>query len=155
MRLYLLRIVCICFVFALCRSLLEKGSPGQKLLQLAFGMLFTFTVIRPILRPGAFTFAMPELRFDEYADAGQVIYESNLRLSIISRTEAYILDKAASLGMSPEISVTLTEDSPYIPKSVAMSGDYDPEIRQKLAEILITTLGLSEENIQWTNCDAS
>ena len=151
MSAYLMRIVCLSILYGVCRSILGQQGTADKTLRLVFGILFCFILISPILDPGALNFSMPDISFDaqQVSAQGKDVADDAQRAIIISQTEAYILDKAAALGISLQVQVSLKRGDPPIPEFVILSGNAPMQSRQKLCEILSATLGIAKENIRW------
>lgn len=63
--------------------------------------------------------------------------------------EAYILDKAAAMNVSLEVSVTVEGDPP-VPAAAQLSGEVSPYAKQQLEKILWEDLGISKEYLEWT-----
>ena len=72
-----------------------------------------------------------------------------MRTIIKGETEAYILDKAASLGVELEVDVLLEDMYPMAPKTVRLSGSVSPYVRNRLQNIIAEELGISKENQIW------
>jgi hypothetical protein len=68
---------------------------------------------------------------------------------IKQETEAYILDKAQSLGCALEADVTVGEGLYPVPESVLICGSISNQNRKLLEDILVKELGISKENQQW------
>lgn len=146
---YLLRLVCICLIYGLCRALLEKNSSPDRLLRVVASMILFFLILSPILRLDALRFPEPELPFDACVLSGQEAVQEAMRTRIMEGVEAYILNKAADLGLCPEVEVGLSDQEPFVPVSVTLRCAISTEHKIKLTDILCSTLGLCEENIQW------
>lgn len=88
------------------------------------------------------------------ADAEAVVAEGEaqaerMKFSLITRScEAYILDKAAELGASVTVSVTLSPES-GLPDSAAITGQLTPLQRQRLAGEITQALGIEKEALVW------
>lgn len=80
------------------------------------------------------------------AEAQQDV-QDQLKSQIQEQTQAYILDKANTLGMSLEVQVEL--DSDFIPWQVTLKGPVSPYARQQLKEVLKNELGIPEERQVW------
>ena len=66
---------------------------------------------------------------------------------ISAEVEAYILDKAASLGVDLNVEVWLNDTG--LPESVALSGQIAPSDRQVLSQFIDHDLGVGEEAQTW------
>ena len=152
-REYLLSVTVAAMFCAVARRLLEKKGTPAAMGKLLTGLFMTFTVLSPLTN-----FSIGPLRDvteDFRQQAQQAVQEgeeyanSALRQSITERTQAYILDKAESLGADIQVEVMLSNDLYPVPRQVRLSGDVSPYARMQLKKIL-ESLGISEENQIWT-----
>lgn len=132
-------------------SLLKNG-PVRSLLRLVCGILLILTALGPIHQ-----ISIPDWQFFAFdygfegetaAAMGQEFAREKRGRIISQQLEAYILDKAASLGA--QISVELQLDGDGVPSSVELCGTWTPEIQQTLSEFLAEELGITKEDQQWT-----
>ena len=118
----------------------------------------------------AYSKAMARCRLDaeQYADQGEQ-YSKNLNRTIIEgECRAYILDKAASLGLTvtvelemetrtatelAEVTVTAewSTDGYWYPHEVRIVSGADENQRGKLSDCIQTQLGISVENQDWSD----
>ena len=68
---------------------------------------------------------------------------------IKDRTEAYILDKAASMGLSLRVEVILSEEEIPKPITVKLWGTVPPYTKTRLRNWMEDTLGIGEEDQLW------
>lgn len=153
-RQYLISVIAVALICGLLTGLLDKESSTYTITRLLCGLLMAFTVVSPIMDldlRNAFDFADAFYQSGEMvAQEGQVISETAMQSIIKSQTEAYILDKAASLGVELEVDVMLEDTYPMAPKSVRVSGSISPYSRNCLQNIIAQELGISKENQEWT-----
>lgn len=118
------------------------------------GLVLAVIVLHPISG-----LQMEDLAFDllpsagegeRMADRGEKITRQAMADIIKSRTEAYILDKAAALEGSLTVKVTLSEDDIPVPVGVTLSGNLSPYARSQLTNVIEKDLGISKENQLWT-----
>lgn len=132
------------------RSLIPEG-PIAKLAGLVGGLALLLTVTGPLLKAGDLDL---ELDYGHYAaqiqqrqaalemESGEAMAEL-----IAEKTQAYILDKATSLGLEGTVRVT-TEPGPEglpIPAGAEWTGPASPA----LAEYMEQTLGIPRERQVW------
>ena len=153
-RQYLIRIIVVALICGMLTGLLERESSAHRIARLICGLLMVFTVVSPIMDidlQGVFTFTDTLCQSGEIAaQDGQDISETTMRTIIKGETEAYILDKAASLGVELEVDVLLEDMYPMAPKTVRLSGSVSPYVRNRLQNIIAEELGISKENQIWT-----
>lgn len=152
-RQYLIRIIVVALICGMLTGLLERESSAHRIARLICGLLMVFTVVSPIMDidlQGVFTFTDTLCQSGEIAaQDGQDISETTMRTIIKGETEAYILDKAASLGVELEVDVLLEDMYPMAPKTVRLSGSVSPYVRNRLQNIIAEELGISKENQIW------
>ena len=130
----------------------EKGS-FSGMYKLIGGIFLCFLVVSPLTRVTLRDFAdSAEELIDQggwAAQEGEDIYDQTLRQIITDETRAYIMDKARSYGAEIQVEVTLSQSDPPTPESCIITGSLSPYVRQQLKKILITDLGIPEENHTW------
>ena len=149
-------IISVCTAALLCgilNSMMLKG-PAKEILKLVSGLFLAFCVISPVsnIRLPDLMAVSEELQLDAQsaADAGEEITDAALCESIIGQLSEYILDKAKSMGLYPEVEVILQTDGSYLPKAVYLSGEAPIVKRTKLIQEIAEDLGLAKEDVQWT-----
>ena len=148
MKGYLLSIVAAAFLMSLLNALGGNGT-GQGTRKIVGGLLLMLAVFRPI---GKFDVTVPELaefHFDAEAavSAGLEQADELRRQRITESYDAYILSKAAELGLAAEADVTVREDD--YPESVTIRAATSPGERQELTGIIVRELGIEKEAVVW------
>lgn len=122
------------------------------LLKLITGIFLTFVAIQPLadieltaLPTFAETFAEEA---EGAAEVGKDMANENIHAIIKSRVEAYILDKAAALGVDIAVDVTINEEG--IPVKAKLNGSVSPSAKSRLQSILEKDLGIPKEDQQWS-----
>ena len=82
--------------------------------------------------------------------AGEEMAMESTRDSISEQLEAYILDKAASLGLNIQVEVFLKQDETFLPESVTIQGSGTQQQKKDLTEEITDALGITREDIKWT-----
>lgn len=132
------------------KELAGKGAMGNLVKYLA-GIFMALTILSPLVR-----LELPDLtrwmttfqsEGREAAAAGAEMAEEASRELIKARLEAYILDKAASLGADVTAGVKL--DDLGIPESVMIRGKVPAAVKARLAWMLREDLGIGEEGQHW------
>lgn len=152
-RQYLLSVIGAAILCGIVNSLIGKKSAHAAIIKLISGLCMTFTVISPLLKVQMNDYSD---YFNSFADdaekvvaSGEEIAAKELRAIIKGRTEAYILDKAASLGLDVEVEVTLSNDIPPLPCAVTISGSASPYSKNALAQYIANDLGIPKEDQIW------
>lgn len=148
MKEYLLGIIAAAFLVSVLNALGGKGA-GQGTRRLVGGILIALAVFRPL---GKFDIRLPELdgfRSDaEAAAASGLDQAQELRIQRITEGyEAYILTKAAGLGLDAQVEVTAGEDG--YPESVTIRTAASPGERQEMTQVIVRELGVGREAIAW------
>ena len=151
LRDYLLRVICAATACGIVGSIVEKKGSTGVLIKLTSGIFLAFTVISPIAQMeleemSIFTSDLQEAAASASA-YGQAISEESLAAFIKSKTEAYILDKAAVLNVVLTTDITLGPD--LRPESVRLRGTVPPYAKYRLEAILEEDLGIVKENQLW------
>ena len=130
----------------------SKGSGGA-LVRLISGVLITITMISPLVNIRIQDFSD---MFLEYSDSGQDYAQSGKEQAAMAmgeiikqQTEAYILDKAACMGLDLEVEVTLSETDPIIPDTVMLKGQVSPYAKMQLISTIEDQLGIIREKQIW------
>jgi len=155
-RVWVLGLTGAAFLAAIAMTLTPKGRP-RAVVGLVTGMVTIVALIAPILEfdyaaygrnVGEFEASL-EVRAREWEDARE-----RLTSRIISeRSEAYILDKAESLGLvglDVEVATARDESGWLFPDRVWLTGHYSVEQRNALSEFLAGTLGIPAERQYWS-----
>ena len=141
--------VTACAVLVSIVQQLTDGGAMKKIVRFVGGVLM-LAMLRPLL---SLTFDLPELDGGHYREAVEALKEtlnaeqdSALGESIAAQTQAYIEDKASSLGLSvcAEVQTALRGGVPF-PDSVTLYG----ENSAALGAYIVQELGIAEENQLW------
>lgn len=130
----------------------SKSATGM-ITRMVCGLFLAFTVINPLTN---LNFGILEsfsqdtvINTQPVISAGTTLAEESMAQLIKQETEAYILDKAQSLGCVLEAEVTVVEGQYPIPESVRICGTISNQNRRQLEDFLERELGISKENQQW------
>ena len=150
---YILSVTSAAILFCVLQILLDKKSSSAVLLRFIGGLFLTFTVIAPIVDIDLdIMFDLP-LTFVQEADAiaadGYESAQSQLSAVIKQECEAYILDKARTYQIEPDIEITLSNDDTPIPTHVQLSGSITPYAKESLEMWIAKEMGIPEENQIW------
>ena len=147
---YVFRILCCAAVCGIALSLFPDGRM-KAMVRLFAGIFLTITVLRP-----GMALELPDLEgwVAEYrrqgrsaAAAGEDYAAQQRHQFIKDGLEAYILDKAASLGCTLTVRVVL--DGEGYPAGVVLTGNVTEEGRRELEALLQEELGIAKEDQQW------
>ena len=146
---YLLAITAAAMIGALLQAVL-KESALKKALMLVFGAALTLCILSPLFHADLMAFAQyiseAQLRTDAFTSGIEVRQKDLLGRVIQEKTEAYILDKAASMGCSVQVEVEIDSSAPYpYPCAVSVTGSMSAEEQSGLAAVLERELGIPAE----------
>jgi len=148
---YVVSIAAAALVCGIVGNLMPKGT-AKEILKLVGGLFLTFTVIRPVANIQIPDLSMAGESYREEAEMaaaeGEEMIYASIAGSIKQELEAYILDKAGSLGAEVDVQVELQECG-YIPEAIHVDGNASPHARQALIRFLTEEMGILEEKIQW------
>ena len=151
LRRWLVGVTCAAMIIALADSLTPSGTV-RKVGKLVGGLVLLLAVLQPVL---TFDYSAMAIAATDYQAAFGAydleLEETNLDLMktiIAERTGAYILDKAAELGIScQEVRVTCAVEEngvPY-PASVVLVGDLTEEEQARLSRRIEADLAIPAE----------
>lgn len=150
---YVISVTAAALICGITAGLVKKNGTGE-LIRMVCGLVLAFTVLRPIVGLKLDKLSsdlLPDLQEGEnMAAQGEKITRDAMEDIIKSETEAYILDKAAALGMELTAEVLLGEDTIPVPVGVILSGACSPYARSELTNVIEKDLGIPKENQLWT-----
>lgn len=151
---YLLQVTAAAVVCGIVHTLAGKKGTLATGVRLLSGIFLTLTLLGPLvnLRLTEIPDALQKIESagsDLVAD-GEISSRDAMAEIIKEKTEAYILDKADSLGAAVQVSVSLTLDGMPVPNAVSLRGSISPYGKQRLQEIITEDLGIPEEAQTWT-----
>ena len=151
---YILSISIAAIVCSVIKRLVGDKSTNGKLIKMITGVFMTITVLAPIL-----SFKMADLQnylhdfeisSDAITDDAILMAQSQRDDIIIQQTEAYILGEAEKMHADIQAKVFLSDSSPPYPIKIEIRGTISPSSKSKLSNIIVTSLNIAEENIEWT-----
>ena len=152
-REYLLSVTAGAILCGILGSLLGEKGAFSGLYKLISGLVLCFLMISPLvnIELSDFTQFADELisQGDQAVREGEESRDEMLRQIITDEARAYIMDKARSYGAEIQVEITLSQDDPPVPENCTIRGQISPYVKQQLKKILITDLGIPEENHLW------
>lgn len=151
LRQYIISVVAAALLCSIVTALMPAGRTEQ-IMRMVCGLFLAYTVLRGVT---GLDLQMPDWVDLTATDArqaaalGESLGEDALAQVIKAQTEAYILDKAAALGLALEVEITLDESG--VPQSVMLRGQASPYERQQLQNTIARELGIAKENQRWTS----
>ena len=135
-RSLLVGITCAAMIVALAEGLTPPGAV-RKIGKLTGGLVLLLAVLNPLLKldTTALTRSLTEYKLDlsTYSDELQKENEDLMKAIIAEQSAAYIVDKAAELGMECSVCVAVSGEGDYpVPDTVTVTGDLTAAQREKL-----------------------
>ena len=152
-RQYILSIIAAAIICGIINAWFgSKGAAGT-VIKLVAGLFMTVTLLSSATHIQLTDFALGlsdiSATGQNYAQAGQINASEAISDIIKQQTQAYILDKAASMELNLEVEVTLSETDPPAPDSVVLKGQVSPYAKIQLTEFIFNQLGIAKENQIW------
>lgn len=149
-RQYIISVVAAALLCGIVIGLMPPGR-ANPIIRMVCGLFLAYTVLRGLTgldlqTPDWVEFTATDAR--QAAAFGESLGQDALAQVIKEQTRTYILDKAATLGLTLEVEVTLDESQ--VPRAVSIRGQTSPYERQQLQNAITRELGIAKENQQWT-----
>lgn len=153
LRQYLLSVTSAALLCGILNALIGKKGTIAAVSKLLCGIFLTVTLIKPLLNISVDnlmgTWDGYSLQAQAAVNKGEEISSDAVCQIIKQQAEAYILDKADSLGVSVTVEIKLSDDPLPVPESVTIYGNVAPYQRRQLCEILEKDLDISGEHQLW------
>lgn len=152
LRLWIFRMLCATLCCAVVTSLPLQES-RKKIFRFLCGIFLTIVLLSGL--PGV---NLPELAKEILPDlsqlpapaaSGEEMSMDAIRQLIIQETEAYILHKAADIGVDIRVDVILSAGEFPVPESVVIQGTCADEQKALLSAMMAEELGVPEEEQRW------
>lgn len=147
---WLMGVTCAAMAMALVEGLVPTGAV-KKVCRLAGGLVLLLAAVSPLvsLDEGAVGDALASYRSElgSYQEALAEQSEARYKTIIAERTAAYIVDKAAEMGISCRAEVTIGYDENELPCpwEITARGAWTPGQREALSRMLAEDLGVPAE----------
>ena len=153
-RQYILSVVASAIISAIVIGILGKKGSYAQIAKLLCGLFVLITAVSPWvniqIRERSSFFESIQSDSEEAVRTGERMAHEATAEIIKSQTEAYILDKAAAMGLRLSVEVTLDCAQPPKPESVTIRGSVSPHAKQTLSNYIRNDLGISEDKQLWT-----
>lgn len=147
---YLFSVTAAALICGAVNCITGKSSAISKLLKLLCGIFLAAAVIKPVVEMKiddlSFFSDLLSVDADQVVATGKEKAADEMNRIIKEKTEAYILDKAMSLGVRVEVMIEL-ENS--VPTGITVKGDVSPSIKSRLSACIAQDLGISQEEQIW------
>lgn len=152
-RQYLISVTATAIFCGVITGLAGKKGGASAVIRLLSGLFLAYTVIAPWTRIKISDIS--HYTSDIAASAQRYVQSgtdyANLQTAAIikERSEAYILDKAVSMGANIQVDITLTDTVPSVPESAVITGAVSPYAKERLQVCFFSDLGIPKENLIW------
>lgn len=146
---WVLGIAAAALLTSLAQTLMPEG-PVKTVGRLTCGMVLLAAVLSPLgqldATPGERWLAQWRIQMEEDTRSLEQDYEERMKRSIEEAAAAYILDKAAALGLSikAEVQCRGAQDS-FLPDTVRITGAGESGAKASLSRVLTAELGIPPE----------
>lgn len=152
-REYILSVTAAALISVVVIHLLDKKTPGSTVGKMMACILMMFTVLSPVrnITLSDWNNWLQDAKSDANAaiSIGESIRTDALKTRIKETTEAYIINKAATLDVKLQVDVILSDDMIPIPRQVRLQGAISPYAKNRLQEIIEENLGIAKEDQLW------
>lgn len=152
-RQYFLTVIAAAAVCGCIHALFPNKGTFSAVMKLVTGLFLAVTIISPVtnLDFRGYTSFFDEISVEanRNTDYGKNVAQDATRSIIKTQTEAYILDKAASLKLDISVDVDVADEEPWIPNGVTIIGSASPYTKKRLQQYIIQDLGIPEEKQIW------
>lgn len=150
---YLFGVIAAAVLCAIVSQLAGKDSFLGAAVKLITGVFMLLSLVAPILdlqipTPGNI-FADLSLEADQITASADDSTRESISAIIKERTQAYILDKANTHGVTLSVEVTLSDSEIPEPVSVQISGNVSPYTKKILSQTIERDLGIATEAQVW------
>ena len=151
---YLLSIVAAAVIVAVSNTMIEsKGAIGS-IIKFITGLALAMIVVSPWsdfqISEFDSIYASAETEAVSVASEGQQLSQNKIAELINQQLLAYILDKAAVLGLDVSVDVILSDETPPSICNITIVGAVSPYAKKRLTQILCKDLGVTEECLIWS-----
>ena len=147
---YVICVVAAALLSGILTRLTHKCGSGE-IVRLLCGIFMTIILIQPIVGKKEMIWESELQGFGKQAEAisreGIAEAESIRKEFIKQRLEAYISNRAETIGAEIQASVSLGEDC--VPVSVRITGKISPLNRSRLTQVIVSELGIPREQQEW------
>ena len=150
---YVLSVTAAGILCGIVASILGEKSSYSGIIKMMAGIFLAVSVVKPLvnIRLGNLDGYLTDLNTDglEAAEAGIQMSKDAINTIIKSKVEAYILDKAESLGVKLSVEVRVENGSVPQISGVRLTGPISPYAKQQLSGIICADLGIAREKLKW------
>ncbi len=147
------------FFCGIALGLMPEGGV-KKAASIACTVVLIMTILIPLSKLELTEYSVELAKYremgNELTDKGTEIRDSMSRTVIQQECEAYIMDKAETLGIEiAEVKVTAfwSGEGVWVPESVKIQSGCSEAERKRLSDVIFAGLGIPAENQEWSSND--
>lgn len=152
-RQYLMSVIAAAVICAIVRALTQNKGASSEIIKLICGVFIAITLISPwnkISISGIVNYIEDfSLDAENITSAASESAREEQNKIIKAQTEAYIQDKALSMGVQLQADITVSNLSPGLPQRVEITANASPYQRQQITGWIETDLGIPEDQQIW------
>ncbi len=152
-RAYLLSITGAAILCGIVTALTGTKGTVAAVCKLVTGVVMAAAVVQPLasFSVNGLQQYLQEIELDSAAavEAGTALTRDALAQRIKAETQAYILDKAAQMGLELTVEVILSEDDTLQPAAVILEGTASPYAKSALETLISNDLSIGKEALTW------
>ncbi|MBO5952656.1 MAG: hypothetical protein J6Q53_00800 [Oscillospiraceae bacterium] len=152
-REYLISVVSVAAMCGILNSFMKGKGTVTAVIKFLSGVCLALAIASPLVNiklSGLLSYTdILNIEAENVVTDGENKAQQAISAIIKSETEAYILDKAASLGIELEVESVLSKSQPQIPEKIILTGSVSPYAKAQLSAWIRDKLGISEEEQQW------
>ena len=147
---YVICVVAAALLSGILTRLTQRCS-SREIVRMLCGIFMTIVLIQPMIVRKELILDSELQGLGKQAEAiseeGSAEAENLRKEFIKQRVEAYISNRAETIGAEIQASVSLGEDC--VPVSVRITGKISPLNRSRLAQVIVSELGIPREQQEW------
>ena len=147
---YIITVIAAASLCAVITHFVGNKGTAAAIIKLLTGLFMATALLRPVVHVQITEFVSfaedIKNEANRITESGKKAAQEQMESIIISRSQAYILDKAASLGIDIDAEIYLED---YIPASVRVTGAVSPYAKARLSSYIEETLGIPTEAQEW------
>lgn len=151
---YIISVACAALACTISANLAQGNGLVATITKTVTGLVLTFTILQPLTNE-KLVFSLPGIG-TVYEDAKDIVSQgeaeriSAMQQVIKEETEAYIRDKALSLGVEVTVCITVSHEMLPVPVAAHLSGAVSPYAKTRLEKLIVEELAIAKENLSWT-----
>lgn len=152
-RQYLLTVLSAAIFCSIIFKLIGSQNLTSGIIKLIASIFLAFSIISPIIKleVGEISSWIGDFKTEAsaFASEGKGYAANEVSAIIKEKAKAYILEKAASLGVDIRVTVEISDPESLIPDRVILEGYASPYAKQSIQNEIAEELGIPKENQIW------